>query len=160
EPGELPDIEASYRDLETAALVEHAIRRSEGALAHNGAFVVQTGKFTGRSPKDKYFVQESSSQESIWWGTVNQPLSEESFTRLEQRRRAYLGGKDLYEQNLFGGADARYTLPVRIVTEYAWHSLFARQLLVRPDLFPFQEEEGKGKREKGKGVRDKGKEES
>src|SRR5689334_9754875 len=83
--GELRAIVAAYSDLEAATLIEHAIQRKEGLLAHNGALVVQTGKFTGRSPKDKYFVQEPSSQEKIWWGSVNQPLSEESFMRLEQR---------------------------------------------------------------------------
>jgi phosphoenolpyruvate carboxykinase (ATP) len=123
-----------YSNVEAAALVEHALRRGEGALAQNGALVVQTGKFTGRSPKDKYVVEEASSRENIWWGKVNQPLSEETFARLHRRVADYLRGKDLYVQDLFGGADARYRLPVRVVSEYAWHSLFARQLLVRPDL--------------------------
>lgn len=121
-----------YRDLKAAALVEHALARGEGSLAHNGALVVRTGRFTGRSPGDKYIVQEPSSTAEIWWGKVNQPLSESSFERLHRRVVDYLRGRDLYQQSLFGGADARFRLPVRIVTEYAWHSLFARQLLVRP----------------------------
>jgi phosphoenolpyruvate carboxykinase (ATP) len=123
-----------YWNMEAAPLVEHAIRRQEGALAHNGALVVQTGTFTGRSPKDKYTVEEPSSQEKLWWGPVNQPLSDESFARLHRRMAAYLQERDLYVQDLFGGADPRYRLPVRVVTEYAWHSLFARQLLARPEL--------------------------
>ncbi|HLV81488.1 MAG TPA: phosphoenolpyruvate carboxykinase (ATP), partial [Chthonomonadaceae bacterium] len=120
--------------LPAAVLIEHALRRGEGALADNGALAVETGKFTGRSPRDKFIVEEPSSQAGIWWGPVNQPLSEESFDRLYRRITGYLRDKDLYAQDLYGGADARYSLPVRILTEYAWHSLFARQLLVRPDL--------------------------
>ena len=132
---ELESAAKVYENLGPAALIEHAIRRGEGALAANGALVVRTGKFTGRSPKDKYIVQEPSSEENIWWGTVNQPLSEEAFDRLYRRMQDYLQGKEVYVQDLYGGAAARYRLPVRILTEYAWHSLFAHQLLVRPQLF-------------------------
>src|SRR5207237_8712123 len=121
-----------YWNLEASALVEHAVRREEGALSQNGALVVRTGKFTGRSPKDKYLVEEPTSRADLWWGPVNQPLSEASFDRLHRRVLAHLHDRELYVQDLFGGADARYRLPVRVVTEYAWHSLFARQLLVRP----------------------------
>lgn len=125
-----------YWNLEPAALIEQAIQRNEGALAANGALVVRTGKFTGRSPRDKYIVEEPSSREHIWWGTVNRPLSEESFERLLHRLQVYLKGKTLYAQDLFAGADSRYRLPVRVINEYAWHNLFARQVLLRPALFP------------------------
>ena len=123
-----------HRNLSTSVLITHAIEKKEGVLAQNGAFAVQTGKFTGRSPKDKYFVEEPSSKDKLWWGSVNQPLSEDSFDRLFQRATDYLKGKDLYLLDLYGGADSRYTLPVRVLTEYAWHSLFANQLLMRADL--------------------------
>ncbi|HLK55051.1 MAG TPA: phosphoenolpyruvate carboxykinase (ATP) [Chthonomonadaceae bacterium] len=125
-----------HHNLEVSTLIEHAIRQGEGALAHNGALVVRTGKFTGRSPKDKYIVQDPSSQDHIWWGSVNQPLSEEAFERLQRRMTDYLRGREVYVQDLYGGADSRYRLPVQVITEFAWHSLFAKQLLVRPDLFP------------------------
>ncbi|HZT42660.1 MAG TPA: phosphoenolpyruvate carboxykinase (ATP) [Chthonomonadaceae bacterium] len=128
-------------NLTAATLIEHAIRRGEGALAENGGLVVDTGKFTGRSPRDKFIVEEPSSQANIWWGPVNQTLSEESFDRLYRRMTGYLRDKGLYAQDLYGGADSRYSLPVRILTEYAWHSLFARQLLVRPDLLKRAEEQ-------------------
>ena len=128
---ELVDI---YAHLPAVALLEHALHRREGMLADNGAFVVQTGKFTGRSPKDKYIVEEPGSQDKIWWGVVNHALTEESFDRLHGRMAAYLREKDVFVQDLFGGADARYRLPVRVVTEKAWHSLFAHQLLVRPNM--------------------------
>ncbi|HZP81591.1 MAG TPA: phosphoenolpyruvate carboxykinase (ATP) [Chthonomonadaceae bacterium] len=124
-----------YWNLPPAVLIEHALCRREGLVAANGALAVQTGKFTGRSPKDKTIVQEPASQSDIWWGAVNQPLSEASFERLHGHIVRYLRGRDLYVQDLYGGAEARYRLPVRVVTERAWHSLFARQLLVRPELF-------------------------
>ena len=124
-----------YRNLNAAELVEQALRNQEGSLAENGAFVVQTGKFTGRSPKDKYIVEEPSSKQNIWWGPVNQPLSDASFSKLEKRVTDYLRDKDVYVQDLFAGTDARYRLPVQVVTEYAWHSFFSRQLLVRPGMY-------------------------
>ena len=128
---ELVDI---YAHLPAVALLEHALHRREGTLAENGAFVVETGKFTGRSPKDKYFVEEPNSRDKIWWGVVNHKLTEDSFDRLHQRIAAYLREKDVFVQDLFGGADARYRLPVRVVTEKAWHSLFAHQLLIRSTM--------------------------
>src|SRR5437879_2634971 len=105
-----------HDNLSPAALIEHAIRRGEGELEQNGAFVVRTGKFTGRSPKDKYLVEEAGSRDAVWWGPVNQPLSEESFARLERRIREYLSRREIYAQSLYGGADARYALPVRVVS--------------------------------------------
>ena len=110
------------------------IQRKEGLLAHNGALVVQTGKFTGRSPKDKYIVEEPSSQANIWWGAVNQPLSEEAFSRLHRRITDYLNTQDLYVQDLYGGAESAYCLPVQVVCERAWHCLFAQQLLIRESV--------------------------
>ncbi len=128
---ELVDIHAH---LPAVALLEHALHRREGILAANGALVVETGKFTGRSPKDKYFVEEPTSRDKIWWGVVNHKLTEDSFDRLHQRMTAYLREKDVFVQDLSGGADGRYRLPVRVVTEKAWHSLFAHQLLIRPEM--------------------------
>ena len=128
---ELVDI---YAHLPAVALLEHALHRREGMLAENGALAVETGKFTGRSPKDKYFVEEPTSCDKIWWGVVNHKLTEDSFDRLHQRMAAYLREKDVFVQDLFGGADARYRLPVRVVTEKAWHSLFAHQLLIRSEM--------------------------
>ncbi len=123
-----------YHNLPAVTLIEHAIQKLEGRLAANGALVVRTGKFTGRSPKDKYIVREPSSESAIWWGSVNQPLTEDSFDSLLHRVGDYLSERSIYIQDLFGGADSRYRLPVRVVTEYAWHSLFAQTLLVRPDM--------------------------
>jgi phosphoenolpyruvate carboxykinase (ATP) len=119
-------------NLTTPALYEEAIRRREGLMARGGSFVVETGVHTGRSPKDKYFVQEPSSQPYIDWGKTNRPISVEQFEEIHKRLLDYLNGKELFVQDLFLGADPRYRLPVRVVTEYAWHSLFARTLFVAP----------------------------
>ncbi len=124
-----------HSNLSPAVLVEHALERKEGLLADSGALVVQTGKFTGRSPKDKYIVEEPTTQEQIWWGNVNHRISEARFESLHKRICAYLEGKTVYHQSVYGGADVRYRLPVEVITEYAWHSLFAHQLFVRPDMY-------------------------
>lgn len=113
-------------------LVERAIERGEGKLTSTGAFSVFTGKFTGRSAKDKYIVDEPSSHDMIAWGDVNRPLAEESFERLYQDVIQYLKGKELFVFDGFAGADPDYRLPIRVVSELAWHNLFGHQLFIRP----------------------------
>lgn len=129
----IQNISQTYWNLGTAALVENAIRRREGLLAAGGPLVVRTGQYTGRSPDDKFVVREPSTQERIWWGPVNRPFEPARFDALYGRLLAYLQGNDLYVQDCFAGADPRYRIPIRIITEYAWHNLFVRQLFVRPD---------------------------
>jgi phosphoenolpyruvate carboxykinase (ATP) len=107
------------------------MQRSEGVLARDGAFVVRTGQFTGRSPKDKYIVREEGTESTVQWGAVNQPLSERQFEGLYNRMLRFLEGRDVFVQDCFAGADAEFTMPVRVITQRAWHSLFARQLFVR-----------------------------
>ncbi|MSV30589.1 MAG: phosphoenolpyruvate carboxykinase (ATP) [Bryobacterales bacterium] len=124
---------AAYWNLGTAQLLEHAISRREGALASGGSFVVHTGQFTGRSPKDKFIVRDSGTESQVNWGAVNQPISEEKFDRIYSKVMAYLQGQELFVQDCYGGADPEYRLPIRVVTQFAWHCLFARQLLIRPD---------------------------
>ncbi len=121
-------------NLGRAALIEEVLRRREGKLANNGAVVVRTGQRTGRSPKDRFIVRNESSAARIDWGEVNYPFEPEAFDRLCGHLTAYLQGADLYVQDCYAGADPRYRLPIRIITEYAWHSLFARSLFVRPEL--------------------------
>jgi phosphoenolpyruvate carboxykinase (ATP) len=122
-----------FWNLGTAALVENAIRRREGLLAAGGALVVRTGQYTGRSPDDKFVVREASTQDKVWWGEVNRPFDADRFDALYGRLLAYLQGGDLYVQDCYAGADPEHRIPIRIVTEYAWHNLFARQMFVRPD---------------------------
>ncbi|MBI3963353.1 MAG: phosphoenolpyruvate carboxykinase (ATP), partial [Deinococcus sp.] len=122
-----------YWNLSTAALYEESVRRREGVIAHLGPLVVRTGQHTGRSPKDKFIVKEPSSADKIWWGQVNRPLGPAKFDGLYQRLLAYLRGKDLFVQDCYAGADSRYRLPIRILTEVAWQSLFAHNLFIKPD---------------------------
>ncbi|MBI4003798.1 MAG: phosphoenolpyruvate carboxykinase [Candidatus Omnitrophica bacterium] len=117
-------------NLRAPALYEEALRRREGQLAQGGALVVRTGQHTGRSPNDKFIVKEPSSAERIWWGKVNRPFEARKFDALHQRILAYLQGKDLFIQDCFAGADPAYRRSVRVITETAWHSLFARTMFL------------------------------
>ncbi len=119
-------------NLTSAALYEHAVSRGEGLISHMGPLVVRTGRHTGRSPNDKFIVREPESEAHIWWGSVNQSFAPEQFDRLFHRVRAYTQGKELYVQDCYAGADPTYRMPVRIVTELAWHNLFARNMFIQP----------------------------
>src|SRR5512139_3463671 len=127
-----------YWNLSTPALYEEAIRRREAHLGHLGPLVVRTGQHTGRSPNDKFIVREPSSAERIWWGKVNRPLEPDAYARLRQRLLAYWQGRDLFVQDCFAGADPSYRLPIRIVTETAWHSLFARNMFIQAGVDDLQ----------------------
>ncbi len=121
-----------HRNLYPPQLAEAAIRRGEAELAARGSLVASTGKRTGRSPKDKFTVKDSLTENKVDWGTVNQPVSPEVFDALYERVLDYLKGKELFVQDLFCGADPKYRLPIQVVNEYAWHNLFVRQLFLRP----------------------------
>ncbi len=118
-------------NLPAAALVEQALARGEGSLAGDGALVVRTGRFTGRTPRDKYVVRDSSTEPHVLWGAVNRPIAPEVFDRLHARVLAYLQGRELFVQDCYAGADRAYSLPLRVITELAWHNLFACQLFLR-----------------------------
>jgi len=117
-------------NLAAAALYEEAVRRQEGVLAAAGPLVCKTGHHTGRSPTDKFLVKEPSSEQHIAWGPVNRPVSEAQFDALHQDMLRAADGTDLFVQDCYAGADPRYRLPIRIITAYAWHSLFARSLFI------------------------------
>jgi phosphoenolpyruvate carboxykinase (ATP) len=117
--------------LHTPVLYEHAVWRREGRVAHLGPLVVRTGQHTGRSPKDKFVVKEPTSEAYVAWGKVNQPMSEEHFDNLHRRLMAHLQSRELYVQDCFVGADSDYRMPIRVITETAWHSLFARDMFIQ-----------------------------
>ena len=121
------------RNLSPAALYEHAIRRDEAAIVSTGALTAETGKHTGRSPKDKFFVKEPTSQDAIWWHPGNQPIASAKFDQLLARTEEFAATHEVFTQDVFACADPRYRLRVRVVTELAWHSLFARNLFIRPN---------------------------
>ncbi|HSS92662.1 MAG TPA: phosphoenolpyruvate carboxykinase (ATP) [Candidatus Dormibacteraeota bacterium] len=128
-PGGSPE----RRNLSPAALYEHAIRRDEGVIVSTGALTAETGKHTGRSPKDKFFVREPTSRDAIWWHPGNQPISQASFDAVLARMQEFARTNEVYTQDVFACADPRHRLRVRVVTEFAWHSLFARNLFIRPN---------------------------
>jgi phosphoenolpyruvate carboxykinase (ATP) len=125
----LDGVRTVYRNQSVAQLYEHALARGEGVLGADGQLVVETGKHTGRSPNDKFFVREPGSETHIDW-SVNKPIDGARFDALLKRVGDYLAGKDVFALDCHVGADARYRLPVRIVSEYAWQSLFARELFI------------------------------
>jgi phosphoenolpyruvate carboxykinase (ATP) len=119
-------------NLSTAALYEAAARDGEGMIAAEGPLVVSTGTHTGRSPKDKFIVREPSSEANVWWGDVNHPITEEHYDRLRARLMAHLADRRLYSQDLFIGAHEAHRRSLRVYTETAWASIFARNLFRRP----------------------------
>ncbi len=122
-----------WENLSASELIEHALRRGEGVLGADGQLIVDTRPHTGRSPKDKFFVREPGSESHIDWGDVNQPIDEARFDALYERVEAYLATRDVYQVDTYVGADERFRLPVRIYTELAWQSLFARHLFITPE---------------------------
>ena len=127
----IKNAETVYWNLPGPQLYEQSIRRREGTIAHLGPLVVHTGDHTGRSPNDKFTVKEPTSENDIWWGKVNRPISQEKFDRLYRKLRAYIQNRDIFVLDAYVGGDPRYRMNVRIITEYAWHNLFARNMFIR-----------------------------
>ncbi len=126
------NLRLAYWNLSTEALYEEAIFRGEGVTTHGGPFVVNTGKHTARSANDKFVVRETSSEDKVWWGQYNRPFAADKFEELYVRMLGFLQGRDLFVQDVYAGADEKYRLPVRVVTELAWHSMFARNMFLVP----------------------------
>ncbi len=123
---------ATVAQASVAALVEEAVGAGECSLAADGPLVCLTGKHTGRSPKDRYVVREPSSEAEVWWGDVNRPISEEQFALLEQKVLDHLRGRKVYLRRAFVGNHPEHRRALEVVSEYAWHSLFAHHLFIRP----------------------------
>ncbi len=122
-----------FWNLSPADLIKHAILNNDGDLTASGALSVSTGKHTGRSPKDKYIVNNTPPEDlPIWWGELNKPIEEIKFNRIFRKFRSYFQKRNIYVQDLFIGSHPDYKMPIRIITENAWHSLFAQNLLIVP----------------------------
>ncbi|OQY47718.1 MAG: phosphoenolpyruvate carboxykinase (ATP) [Anaerolineaceae bacterium 4572_78] len=130
----LTNLNNVYWNLSPAPLYEEALKRGDGELVDRGPLLVITAPFTGRSPKDKFMVEEASSKDNIWWNDENRPISQERFDELHRRVTAYLQNRDLFVQDTFVGADPEYRVPVRIIAERASNSLFAWNMFMRPKL--------------------------
>jgi len=128
----ISNLRLAYWNLPTEALYEEAVFRNEGATVAGGPFVAFTGKHTARSANDKFVVRHVDSENNIWWGVYNRPFDGEKFEVMYDRMLGFLQGRDVFVQDVYGGADANYRLPVRIVTELSWHSHFVRNMFLLP----------------------------
>lgn len=129
---QIVNIKTAHWNFSSPALVEQVILRQEGDLSPDGAVIVNTGQYTGRSPNDKYIVNyENADDENVWWGKVNRPLKPEKFDQIFRKVTAYLQNRDVFIQDLQVGAHPVHHINVRVITEKAWHSLFSRDLLIR-----------------------------
>jgi phosphoenolpyruvate carboxykinase (ATP) len=126
------NLRLAYWNLPTEALVEEAVFRGEGAVVAGGPYAAFTGKHTARSANDKFVVRHTDSEDNIWWGVYNRPFDQEKFETLYTRMLGFLQGRDAFVQDVYAGADETYRLPVRIVTELAWHSHFVRNMFILP----------------------------
>ena len=125
------NLKAVHRNLTAPALYEAAVRRGEGHVAKNGPLVVLTGQHTGRSALDKFTVRDATTEDTVWWDS-NKAMTPAQFETLHADMMKHAQGRELFAKDLFGGADPTHRIRVRVVTEYAWHSLFVHQLLIRP----------------------------
>jgi len=130
----LKHVANAYWNLSPSELVEQTIIQEEGLLSDTGALAVDTGQFTGRSPKDKFIVCDEKTEKSVWWGEINIKFSPEKFDKIYNRVCAYLGGKDVYVRDSYACADPAYRLNIRVITEAPWQNLFANNLFLRPTL--------------------------
>ncbi len=126
----LKHLDTVYWNLSKPALYEEIIFRNEGKIVNQGPILVNTGKHTARAANDKFVVREDTTVDDIWWGDYNRPISSQQFNTILTRAQAYLQGEELFVQDCYAGNDLNYRLPVRIITEKAWHSLFARNMLI------------------------------
>jgi phosphoenolpyruvate carboxykinase (ATP) len=128
----LVHLDRVYWNLPVAALYEEATFRNEGFVAHGGPLVVNTGKWSARAAQDKFVVREPSSKDKIWWGEYNRPYEPEKFSALYSRVQSYLQDEELFVQDCFIGADPEFRMPIRVITEDAWQSIFARNMFITP----------------------------
>jgi len=129
----ITNLRMAYWNLPTEALYEEITFRQEARICHMGPIVANTGKHTARSANDKFIVKEPSTEEKIWWGQYNRPFSQDKFNELYSRLLGFLQGRDLFVQDCYAGADPEYKMPVRIITELAWHGHFARNMFILPE---------------------------
>jgi len=127
------NVRRAYWNLTAPQLYAEALKRDEGLLAQGGALVTLTGQHSGRSPNDRFVVEEEKSKKDIWWGAINKPISPDNFDRLLGKMLGHFQRRDVFVQDCYTGADASYRLPVRVITEQAWHNLFARNMFIQPE---------------------------
>ena len=125
---------SAYYQLSADELTKKTIENKEGTISDTGVLVVQTGKFTGRSPKDRYLVKDNMTSKRVWWGDINIPFSLQDFDSLYKKMLATLTNKTLYARDVFAGADKRYRIGIRIFNETLWANLFVHNMFIQPDV--------------------------
>jgi phosphoenolpyruvate carboxykinase (ATP) len=128
----LEKVANAYWNLTPAELVEETLMAGQGLLTNTGALAVDTGEFTGRSPKDRFVVEDENTRDSVWWGPINHKFSAEKFDALYNRMKAYLANRDVYVRDAYACADPEYRLNIRVVTEFPWSNMFANNMFLRP----------------------------
>lgn len=128
----LENVGVAYWNLSPAELVEETILKGQGVLTNTGALAIETGEFTGRSPKDRFIVKDATTEDAVWWGDINIPFTPEKFDALKNRINAYLGNREVYVRDAFAGADENYRLSLRVINEFPWSNMFASNMFLRP----------------------------
>ncbi|MCR9251623.1 MAG: phosphoenolpyruvate carboxykinase (ATP) [bacterium] len=131
-------VKSAHWNLTPAELIEKALERGEGSLTDTGALMADTGKFTGRSPKDRFIVKDAKTENTVWWGNVNIPISEEKFDQIHQKMIAFLEDKEVFVRDAYAGADKTYRLNLRVINTKAWHNLFCNNMFLRPDRYKLE----------------------
>ncbi len=131
-------VKSAHWNLTPAELIEKALERGEGSLTDTGALMADTGKFTGRSPKDRFIVKDAKTEDTVWWGNVNIPISEEHFDQIHQKMIAFLEDKEVFVRDAYAGADKTYRLNLRVINTLAWHNLFCNNMFLRPDRYKLE----------------------
>ena len=129
----LGNIDTAFWNLTPADLTEETILRGQGVLSDTGALVINTGEFTGRSPKDRFVVCDENTENSVWWGDINIKFTPENFDKLYGKIAAYLTGRDVYVRDAYACADEDYRLNLRVITEFPWSNMFASNMFLRPE---------------------------
>jgi phosphoenolpyruvate carboxykinase (ATP) len=128
----LTHLHQAYWNLPVESLYEEVVFRNEAKITFQGPIVANTGKHTARSANDKFIVREATTEGDVWWGQYNRPFNEEKFSELFGRMQGFLQGRDVFVQDCYAGADPDFRMPIRIITEHAWHSVFARNMFIAP----------------------------
>lgn len=131
-------VKEAHWNLSPAQLTEEAVKNGEGHLTDTGALMCDTGKFTGRSPKDRFIVKDAKTENTVWWGNINIPLSEENFDKIHQQMVDYLADQRVYVRDAYAGADKTYRLRLRVINTMAWHNLFCHNMFLRPEQYKLE----------------------
>ena len=132
-------VKEAHWNLSQSELIEETLKSGEGVLTSTGALMCDTGKFTGRSPKDRFVVEDAKTKDSVWWGNINIPFSEENFDKLYNKMVKFIEDKKVYVREAYAGADKTHRLRVRVINTMAWHNLFAYNMFLRPDAYKIKE---------------------